>query len=144
MARSSKPRKAYNPNKHRMHVPMTAQTRDGLALQLHMTVEAMAATPSEALGGKLARILAAMANAINYQSPKLIRDRKDPDALAVVGALKALEAIEERFDRLGKYGVSGDEITALRAAAGGLDESLARIPFNVLQASIHAANRACG
>jgi hypothetical protein len=70
MARSSKPRKAYNPNKHRMHVPMTAQTRDGLALQLHMTVEAMAATPSEALGGKLARILAAMANAINYQSPE--------------------------------------------------------------------------
>lgn len=143
MAANKKTRKAYNPNKHRMHVPMTAQTRDGLALQLHMAVEAMATEPSEALGGKLARILAAMANAINYNSPTLIRDRTDPDALAVIGALKALEAIEARFDRLGKYGVSGDEITALRAAAGGLDESLARIPFNVLQASIHAANRAC-
>lgn len=144
MARSSKPRKAYNPNKHRLHVPMTAQTRDGLALQLHMTVEAMATQPSEALGGKLARILMAMANAITYNSPVLIKDRTDSDAVAVKGALAALQAIEERFDRVGKYGVSGDEITALRAAAGGLDQSLARIPFNVLQASIHAANRACG
>lgn len=143
MGRSTKPRRAYNPNKHRMHVPMTS-ARNPLALDLHLTVEAMVADPSSGHAFRLAKILAALANAINYQSPKLIRDRTDPDALAVVGALRALEAIESRFDRLGQYGMSGDEITALRAAAGGLDESLARIPFNVLQASIHAANRACG
>ena len=143
MGRSSKPRHPYNPERHKLHVPMTS-ARNPLALDLHMTVEAMIAVPSSGAAFRLAKILAALANAINYQSPQLIKDRTDPDALAVVGALRALEGIEARFDRLGKYGVSGDEITALRAAAGGLDESLARIPFNVLQASIHAANKACG
>lgn len=144
MGRSAKPRRAYNPDKRRVHIPMHAETRNSLALDLHTAVETMVAQPTSATAFRLAKILAALANAINYQSPKLIKDRTDPDALAVVGALKALEAIEARFDRLGKYGMAGDEITALRAAAGGLDESLARIPFNVLQASIHAANRACG
>lgn len=144
MGRSSKPRKAYNPNARRLHVPMHSQTRDALALHMHLAVEDMIREPAAAAANKLARILAAMANAIDYGATARIRDRTDPAAVAVHAALEALQAIEARFDRLGKYGVSGDEITALRAAAGGLDESLARIPFNVLQASIHAANRACG
>jgi hypothetical protein len=141
MANSRKPRKRYNPDKHKLHVPMTAATRNPLALDLHLTVESLVSNPTEETGSRLARILMAMANAINYQSPVRIADRADDDAVAVKGALAALQAIEDRFDRLGKYGLNGDEIAALRKAAGGLDESLARIPFNVLQQSIVAANR---
>jgi hypothetical protein len=142
MAGNSKPRKRYNSDRKKLHVPMTA-ARNPLALDLHLTVESLVANPNEATGGRLARILAAMANAINYGSPIRIADREDADAVAVRGAMTALQAVEERFDRLGKYGLSGDEITALRAAAGGLDQSLARIPFNVLQESIRAVNRIC-
>lgn len=143
MGRSAKPRKPYNANRHRVHVPMHTETRNSLALDMHTAVETMVAEPSSAVATRLARILASLATAINYSSPIRIRDRKDADAMAVCGAMEALQCIEARFDRLGRYGVSGDEAKALRAAAGGLDESLARIPFNVLQESIRTVNRSC-
>src|SRR5690349_11470236 len=114
MANNKRPRKPYNSEKRRLHIPMTA-ARHALALDLHLSTEALIADPNEHTSDKMARILMAMANAINYNSPVRIRDRTDPDGVAVKTALEALQAVQERLTRLGRYGLSGDEINALRA-----------------------------
>lgn len=136
MARSSKPRKRYQGDKKRCHVPICAETRNALALDMHLSIESLILAPNHDTHYQLANMLSAMAGAIDYAGKEKISLRTDPDAVAVISAFNALIAIEKRFDKVGKWGISGDEAQTLRGAIGGLDTALARIPFNVLQASI--------
>jgi hypothetical protein len=141
MAGSKKPRKRYNPNRFPVHVPMQSSTRDNISLELHLAIEGLILAPSDEGATLVTRMLATMANAINYGHAQSIRQRTDESAIAVRNALDTMEAIEARYDRLGKVGISGDEAQTLRAASAGLDKSLARIPHNILVQSIAAVSR---
>lgn len=50
-------------------------------------------------------------------------------ALTVIGLQEVLQAIRERRERTGKYGVTGDDRTALRAFAVLMDEFLSKVPL---------------
>jgi hypothetical protein len=140
MSANRRPRKAYRPKA--IANPMMTATRESLALDLHLAVEAAITAPGIESFDQLARMLATMSIAINQQSEVRICDRQDDDAKAIHRMMKALERVQDRFDRVGKYGVSPAEAEELRASSWDMDKALGRIPFNVLQASIYQVSRA--
>jgi hypothetical protein len=131
MARSSKPRKAYNPNKHVAHIPMMKNSRDSLALGLHMSIEALIAAPSIDTYNALSKKVMTMDGALGgNHSP-------------IESAKGALNSVEARFQRVGKVGISPEEAEALRGASAGLDVLLAAIPVDVMQAAKHRTKLFC-
>jgi len=133
MSKSSKPRKAYKPK--REHIPMMGNSRDNLAMSLHMDVEAAVLAPSFEAMNTLSRKAAILSAAVDYQSTTKIHYRDDPQSKALVAMLLTLESIDNRYQKVGKWGVTGDEAKTLRVTAGVLDESLSGIPMNVFQAA---------
>jgi hypothetical protein len=141
MSANRRPRKKYVPKA--IYCPMTAQTRNSIALDLHMAVEACIAYPCHATFDQLVAMLAAITTAVNNQSITPINARTDADALCVVRMMKALHSVQERFDRVGKYGVSEAEATELRQASGAMDHALGRIPYNTFRAAVWQVTQQC-
>lgn len=125
--------------KHRervAHVPMLSGMRNRIALQMHSAVLSLQHDPNSDTANEVAKQLAIMTAAIDYQSPKVrISQRDEPHCRAIVAALHAMESIEKRHTEKGVYGFTGDEMATLKAASARFDEALNDIPFNVYQAS---------
>lgn len=118
------------------HVPMLSGMRNRIALQMHSAVLSLQHHPNSDTADEVAKQLAIMTGAIDYQSPKVrISQRDEPHCRAIVAALAAMESIEKRYTEKGVYGVSGDELATLKAASARFDEALKDIPLNVYQAS---------
>ena len=113
MSKSKKPRKKYTPKP--AHIPMMASMRDRLALDLHLSIEALIEASSPDTYNALSTKLCTMGYA-GVVSPYL------------EAAKQTLGVICERYERFGKVGVSSDEALALRALAGELDALLATVP----------------
>lgn len=120
MAKNKKPRKQRK--ERAVHLPMMAGTRDRLALSLHLAVEVLINRPTVDSYNSLSTKFCTLSNA-----------GIDNDALRS-GSL-ALVAICDRYERVGKVGVTGDEAAALRDSVGLLDAALASIPANKLAAA---------
>lgn len=125
MPASSKPRKTMKPRI--VKVPMMSTTRDGLALELHATLETLIHRPDVDSFNRLFRIILAVETASH--TPELLP------------MSDALNDISERFVRVGKIGLSGDEANRLRAGSAVIDLKLPTIPQNVLKESIKQVNR---
>jgi hypothetical protein len=126
----SKPR--HKQRQHRLVVPLMGATYDTKALELHLYVENAVTAPSfatlETISIRLGAITAAVF-AIGGPLP----NRRDPDANAIRQMEAALLSIQDRFDRVGTWGLSGDEAQAMRIASGVLDGTIKQLPFNVLR-----------
>lgn len=135
MAGNKRPRK---PQKVvRINTPMQKTMRDQIALELRLAVEAMILAPGEETAQQIASFLLTLATAINsvgkLAGKAYVLDRKDDDAAAIRDAMEALQDVEARFSRVGKYGVSPEEAARLRGASNGLDSALGRVPYNIFQ-----------
>ncbi|SFD03335.1 hypothetical protein SAMN04515619_12015 [Collimonas sp. OK412] len=128
MAGTKRPRKAYKPRG--AFVPMMRCTRNDLALELRLAIELLIAEPSPDAYNQLSKMLLAMGNT-GARGESLAR------------ANNTMLAICDRFDRVGKVGVSVAEATSLRCAAGGLDEMLSHIPINVFSAAVAVVSIQC-
>jgi len=116
MAANKKPRnKARRPRA--VNIPMMAGTRDNLALELRLAIEALIEAPSPDTYNQLSKMLAA----INYTGTQ----GKWLDL-----ATETLTAVCERYERVGKVGASEFEAESLRRASAGLDAMLGTIPMN--------------
>ncbi len=131
MGRSTKPRRAYNPNKRCALTPMMKTSRDNLALSLHIAVEALIAAPSIDTYNSLSKKIFVMDSALQGNHAP------------IEAAKSALNRIEERHQRMGKVGVASEEEKALRDASCGLDALLAKIPVEVMKAAKHRAALFC-
>jgi hypothetical protein len=105
-------------------------TRNDLALELRLAIELLIAEPSPDAYNQLSKMLLAMGNS-GARGESLAR------------ANNTMLAICDRFDRVGKVGVSTDEAASLRSAAGGLDEMLSHIPINVFTAAVAVVSIQC-
>ncbi|WP_156226210.1 hypothetical protein [Herbaspirillum chlorophenolicum] len=101
---------------------MMATTRDNLALELRLGVEALVGAPSAETYNQLVLMTATFDNA-GAQSESLS------------AAQAVLTAICERYDAGQPVTVAADEAEALRAAVDGLDQALAKVPHNVFRAA---------
>ncbi len=110
MASNKKPRKKYTPRTPA--VPMMKETRDRLALSLHMAIEALIEAPSVETYNSLSTKICTLANS-------------GLDTPALKQASAAVQSICDRYERTHKVGLSGDERNALRAVALDLDAQLA-------------------
>lgn len=117
MAKNKKPRKPHQARP--VNLPMMAATRDRLALQLHMAVEALILAPSAGTYNSLSTKLCTLANA-------------GMPADALLPANTIVRDICDRYERVGKVGVSDAEAMGLRAVIGDIDRLLATVPANVL------------
>lgn len=133
MASPKKRNKTHRPRT--VHIPMLADMRNTIATRMHIAVAELQRAPSVDSANEVAKQLAIMTAAVDYQSPVRISDRLDPECIAICCALKAMENIEQRKEVYGKVGISGDEMVALKKAAARFDEVLKRIPMNVYEAS---------
>lgn len=121
MGKSSKTRK-----KHRsrmLRIPMQTSTRDNLALELRLAIEVLILAPSPATYNQCSSMLAA-----------LMRSGVEGDAIDA--ATGTLTLICDRYERVGKVGVSEDEAASLRGATGGLDSAIGRIPLNKFREAV--------
>lgn len=121
MGTSTKPRKAHRAKP--VHVPMMRTTRDDVALEVRMAIEALIGAPSPDTYNQLSKMLAALCYT-KVESEGLDR------------ATETLSLICDRFERVHKVGVSDAEAQALRAAGGGLDAMLAKVPMNKFRESV--------
>lgn len=115
MAANRKPRKQHKARTP--SIPMMAATRDRMALDLHAAVETLIHAPD--------------IESYNHVSTKLIalgRVAGERDCLE--SAKEAMGAICDRFQRVGKMGVSEHEAHQLRKASGDMDSMIGTIPVN--------------
>lgn len=122
---TKKRNKQYRPRGVR--VPMMAPTRDNLAMHLHAAVETLIAAPSIDAYNRVSKMLATMT-------------QSGVDHIALNVASQTVNSICDRYERIGKIGVSGYEAGVLRDMAGHLDALLARIPVNVFKAAKSTVN----
>ena len=125
--------------KHReriAHIPMLSSMRNRIAMQMHMAVSNLQLQPNSDTANEVAKQLAIMTAAIDYQSPKIrISLRDEPHCRAILAALAVMESIGKRHTEKGVYGFTGDEMGILKAASARFDEALKSIPANVYEAS---------
>jgi hypothetical protein len=117
MAKNRKPRKAHT--RRASNIPMMAPTRDRLALVLRMTVEALILAPSIDSYNSLSTKFSTLGHA------GITSDSLEAGKLALIDVC-------DRYERIGRIGVSGDEAEQLRAAVADLDWLIASIPANKL------------
>ncbi len=134
MASNKKPRKKYR--EKAIHLPMMAESRDRMAMRLHLNVEAMIEKPDSNSFNELCKKVAAMSDSLSHLRGRAIVDDKDAAANAVRTMVMTLAQIQERSGRINVLSVSEAEAVSLRTAAGKMDEALAQIPKNVMDASI--------
>lgn len=127
---ASKPRrnKAYKPRP--ANIPMMAETRNSLALELHLATETLIAAPSPDTYNQLSKMLAALRNA------------GATDA-CIDQASDAMLVICDRYERVGKVGVADTEAAVLRQAAGGIDHQIGTVPTNKFRQSVADVSAFC-
>lgn len=120
--------KAYKPRP--ISIPMMAETRDSLSLELRLAIEVLIAAPSADTYNQLSKMLAALRRAGATDSS--IDDASD-----------AMLAICDRFERVGKVGVSENEMTVLRQAADGIDREIGTVPMSKFRQSVADVSAFC-
>lgn len=126
--------KAYRPKL--ALIPMMREKRDEIARVIGFAVEAYLSAPSSETFDVVTRWMMTLTIAVDQASPVPINRRQDQAALSLILANEVCQAIEDRNDRTGKYGFSGDDARDLRAAVSVLEDHLRRIPFNVWLAAV--------
>ncbi len=107
--------KAYRPRIP--NVPMMTEARDALALSMHWAIQALITHPTVETYNALSTKLSTLGYA-------------GLDIPALEMAKQQLISICDRYERVGKIGVSDSEAARLRAAAPDLDAALGTIPIN--------------
>lgn len=120
-------RRQFQPN---ANVPMVTETHRRLALELRMAGETLIGAPSPETYNQMSKILAALSRA------GLAPDLLEP-------ATATLNVICDRYERVGKVGVSDVEAQELRAALARLDGRMASLPLNKLQQAIAQVDIFC-
>lgn len=105
------------------NVPMTSEARDRLALELRTSVETLIAAPSPDSYNQVSKMLAALATA-GMECP------------ALDSSSRTMNAICDRFERIGKVGLTDSEALALRQGAAGVDARLPFLPLNKLNKAV--------
>lgn len=125
-----------------VNTPMMPATRRGIATGMHVAVMQLTTSPSAAAHTEFAKRLAIVSAAWDAQSSVPIAKRDDELSRALAGALQAAQAIEDRHDRIGQWGLTGDEMQAVKTVAARFDECLSKIPYQVYQAAAIFVERA--
>lgn len=121
MSKPKKPRnKRHSPRLP--NIPMMTETRNGLALELRMAIEALIYEPSIDLFNHVSTRLITLGRVCGVQP-------------CLESAKQAMLDVFARFERVGRMGVSPEEAESLRAASGEMDSMLAMIPVNKLAVS---------
>ena len=134
MAKSKAPRKKYREKP--IHLPMMPESRDRMAMRLHLNVEALIASPSSEAFNELCKKVASLTDALSHLRGRPIFNDRDAAANAIRTAVATLTQIQERAERTEVLAVTETEALSLRNASGAMDIELGRIPKNVLDASI--------
>jgi hypothetical protein len=112
------------------NVPMVTETHRRLALELRLAAEALIGAPSPVTYNTLSKMLAAL-NRAGMVAPALDR------------ATDTLNAVVDRFERVGKVGLKDAEAAALRQAVAGIDGAMVRIPVNKFSEAVAAVEVFC-
>ena len=116
MAQSKKPRKGYKPKA--IHLPMMAESRDRMAMKLHLNVETLITSPSSDAFNELCKKIASLTDALSHLRGRPIIDVRDAAANAIRTAVSTLSQIQERSERTETLGVTDLEALSLRNASG--------------------------
>jgi hypothetical protein len=145
MAGNKRPRKKHH--QRPLMIPkiidarMAADEHPELALGLHLAIVNLIEAPTTPACNAVSRRLSEIAGAMSYVARgQPIKGQRDAGSIAIQSAIRVIEDIVDRWDIAEKVTVRSDEAKTLRAAAGKLDEALARIPlsvFNRAKANVH-------
>ena len=109
---------------------MTTEPHRRLALELRLAAETLISAPSPESYNTLSKMLAAL-NRAGLKFP------------AVDEATNTMNAICDRFERVGKVGVSLTEAAELRRAIARIDGAMWRIPVNLFAEAVAAVEVYC-
>lgn len=130
----TKRRKAYKPRTVKIPAIIPLETAGGamplLAGQLHAGIITLIERPTVAHCNNLSRQLCVIAGGMSYTNNGApIEGRRDAASLAIQSAIKAIEDVIQRHERIGTVAVLETEAMTLRAAAGKLDDALHSMPL---------------
>ena len=112
------------------NVPMVTETHRRLALELRMSIETLISKPSAGAYNQVSKMLAALG-------------RAGMTGTALTLANDTMAEVCDRYERVGKVGVSTLEAEWLRYAAGGIDQLLPLIPVNKFNEAVVAVDVFC-
>lgn len=112
------------------NVPMSTESHRRLALELRLAVEALIGVPSPVTYNTLSKMLAAL-------------NRAGLKIQALEDATATMNAICDRFERVGKVGVSPSETAAPRTAIARIDGGMWRVPGNLLAEAVATVETFC-
>ena len=102
---------------------MMAPTRNCVALELRLAIEALIGAPGPETYNQLSCMFAALM-------------RSGVTGKAIDLGTATLVEVCDRYERVGKVGVSGVEADDLRRAGAGLDADLCRVPLNKFREAV--------
>lgn len=113
-----------------LNVRMTADEHPILAHQLYAAMITLIERPTMEACNLLSHRLCCIAGGMNHanKGAPLMR-RTDAASIAIQPALRAIDSIVDRFERIGAVAVSESEAATLRAAAGKLDDAIGATPL---------------
>ena len=112
------------------NVPMVTETHQRLALQLRTTGETLIARPSPDSFNQLSKMFAALCNA-------------GMAGEAIDLATDTMSDICDRYERVGKVGVSDTEAEWLRTAIASIDDRLPFLPVNRFRKAVAEVEAFC-
>lgn len=107
----------------RANVPMVTETHRRLALELSLACEALIGAPSVEAFNQLSKMLAVLCNA-------------GMAGEAIDLATDTLSTVCDRYERVGRIGVSETEAQSMRAAIASIDDRLPLIPLNRFERAV--------
>ena len=140
MAGNKPPRKSRNARNFRK-VPMTRETHDRLATQLHGNVCSLIEAPNVTAWNAVMQKVEAVTISTSFLRGRTLGRDRDSLTNALRTILYTMQAIGDRDDSNGAMNVTEAEASSLRMTAVIIDEALPTIPVNVYQASGQEANR---
>lgn len=113
-----------------LNARMTADEHPWLAMQLYAAMITLIERPTMEACNRLSHQLCCIAGGMchaNKGAP--IMHRTDAPSIAIQSAIRAIESIVDRHERIGTLVVSESDAATLRAAAGKLDDAIGATPL---------------
>lgn len=124
--------------------PMDISRKNEIMLRINLLLTAIMAEPSQAVIDNFTREIAMLTGAVACVIIEPLRERTDDDSVAICAAIDALQAVEDRFKRIGRWGCTGDELATLRRVVKAFDQITSYLPWPVYQAAQEHVIQKCG
>lgn len=122
---------------------MADERKTEIMLRVNLLLTSIMQEPSYDNINEFSREIAILTGAVACFVEVPLRERSDEHSRAIIGGIDALESVQARHNRIGKWGCNGDEIAALRRTVWAFDGITRWLPWLAYKAAEQHVDEQC-